>query len=363
MNILLNEGLRMLKRRIYVAVSGTKKYQGSAEEICRQILEKVWNGIYVQVSTGHFCEFYARDFGWIVQRLLALKKRLWVEKTLQYALEKYSQAGRITTTINPKGKPFDFPTYAPDSLNYLLYSLRMANAKDLIEKYRGFLNSEIQRCYDLAYDKEKGIVKRHMHFSSMKDHAVNDSSCYNNVMLVCIQKNAKLLHLNNPFKTNFKKNIKKHFWTGEYFLDDLSGATHIAGDANLFPFWTGLFTEKSMMKKAFASIERAHLDKPFPLRYTNKGVKSQEKMIFLEAFAGAYERNTLWMHMGPLYIEMLATINKGKARQHFEALTKIIERDKNYLELYWQNTQPFSSPFYYADENMSWCANYLTLKE
>lgn len=359
--VFANEGLRMFKRSIKVKVKGVKKYQGDANEICNQILNDCWNGKYLQVSNGHFCEFYARDFGWIVNSLLKLKKQDWVHKTLSYAMECYEKKGAITTTINPKGTCFDFPTYAPDSLNFMLYSLRTAKAKNIVKHHCNFLNQEIQRCYDLTVDKETGLIRRGVHFSSMKDHAVNDSSCYNNVMIGRIQENAKLLHLDNPFKTNFKKEIKRKFWTGEYFLDDLSGATHVAGDANLFPFWTDLFTNKNMMKKAFTSVERAHLTAPWPLRYTSKNSKHQEKMIFIEAFAGAYERDTVWMHMGPLYIEMLAKINKQKAKQHLTQLKEIIERDGNYLELYWKTKKPFSSPFYYADESMSWCANYLTL--
>ena|SRR3989338_6595268 len=365
--LFLREGLRMLKRRVSVQSQGIKKYEGNANDICREILENCWNGTYVQVSAGHFCEFYARDFGWIVQSLMKLGQEDRVQNTLTYALKKYHKAGKITTTLSPEGRAFDFPTYAPDSLAFMLFSLRTAKAYNLVEKYRTFLNQELQRAYTVCYDPELGLIKRKTHFSSMKDHAVTDSSCYNNVMLAVMQREAKLLKLENPFKTNFKNNfkntIKKHFWTGEYFLDDLSGTTHIAGDANLFPFWTGIFDEKSMLRKAIVSIKKAHLDSPIPLRYTSKTVKSQEKMIYLEAFAQAYERDTCWMHMGPLFIEMVTKVDREQARRYLSKIKKLIERDQNYLELYWESLKPFSSPFYYADESMSWCANYLTLAE
>ena len=69
------------------------------------------------------------------------------------------------------------------------------------------------------------------------------------------------------------------------------------------------------------------------------------------------------MHMGPLFIEMVTKVDREQARRYLSKIKKLIERDQNYLELYWESLKPFSSPFYYADESMSWYANYLTLAE
>jgi len=356
--IIAQEGARMFQRRIRVAMLGTKKYGGNAENICESILKDCWNGTYLQVSAGHFPGFYARDFGWVVSSLLELGEKEKVEKTLAWALACYEKKGKIMIAINKQGKPFDFPTYGIDALNYMLYSLRFAKQKELTREHEELLEREIQQCYDLTYDESTGLVKKGVPLSSLKDHALRTSSCYDNVMLACIQNNAKLLGLKSPFKKDIKKAIKNNFWNGYYFLDDLSGNTHVAGDANLFPFWTHLFTEKAMMKKAFATLEEEGLTKPFPIKYTKS--KSQ-KMIFLDIFALGYQTDAIWMHIAPLYIEMLAKIDKEKAVQHLLGIKGVIERDKNYIEVYTSTGKPFSSPFYYADEGMSWCANYLVL--
>ncbi|MEM2916641.1 MAG: hypothetical protein QXT19_04780 [Candidatus Woesearchaeota archaeon] len=47
-----------------------------------------------------------------------------------------------------------------------------------------------------------------------------------------------------------EKILLKHYWTGDYFLDDLSGKEHVAGDAQVFPFWTGVIDNKKLMKKS-----------------------------------------------------------------------------------------------------------------
>ena len=41
--------------------------------------------------------------------------------------------------------------------------------------------------------------------------------------------------------------------------------------------------------------------------------------------------------------------------------TPVIEKYKNFLEVFNPDGSPFRSWFYYADEGMLWCANYLTL--
>ena len=40
--LFLREGLRMLKRRVSVQSQGIKKYEGNANDICREILENCW---------------------------------------------------------------------------------------------------------------------------------------------------------------------------------------------------------------------------------------------------------------------------------------------------------------------------------
>jgi hypothetical protein len=195
----------------------------------------------------------------------------------------------------------------------------------------------------------------------MKDQAIRDSSCYNNVMSAMLSKELNNLKLNNPFKKyNLKKIIKKNFWTGNYFLDDLSGNKYIAGDANVFPFWTGIFNDKKMLKSCIKEIRKEGLDKPFPLKYTKKNVSKKNFVSFL---VPNYESNTIWMHMGLLYVQLVKKIDKKLFNKYFRTYTKLIKKHKNFLEVFNLNGTPYQSPFYYCDESMLWAANYLALKK
>ena len=355
----IGEALRIFKRSLYVKKHGVKKYNGSADAICKQIVKDCWNERYFQVSTGHFCEFYIRDFGICIDSLLRLGYKKEIKQTLAYAMEIYSKQ-RLKTTITPRGKAVDIFMYSPDSLAFLIRSLRVAGAKDLILKYRDFLIKEIDKFHKLVVDKKTGLVREDRYFGGMKDEAKRRSSCYDNIMAAMLNNELNKLKLYNPLKKyNFKKNIKHMFWNGKYFIDDLRGSKEIVtGDANVFPFWTGVFTDKKMLKKAVEAMQSNKLDKPFPLKYSSK---DSGEMIFIEKFVPNYERNMCWMHMGSLYVQLVKQINKKKAHEYKLKYKKIIEKHHNFLELFNPDGTPFESKFYYADEGMLWAGNYLRL--
>lgn len=353
----LREGLRMLRRRFFVAQHGIKEYSGSAEQICKQIVRDCWNGTFFQVSVGHFPVFYMRDFGMCVQDLLKLGYKKEVEKTLQFALAVYSRENKISTTISATGKGFDVFSYAPDSLAFLLYSLRTAQATELIEIYRPFLEEQIQYFYDTALDKETGLIRKNRNFSSIKDHAKRQSCCYDNCCAAVIARETALLKLQNPLDGyDYKKIIKKQFWTGEYFRDTID-FEYVSGDANIFPYWFGIFTEKTMLKKSIAAIQKEKIDRPFPLKYTNFVPK---QFIFpLSLLTSNYEGNSIWAHLGLCYIDVAAKVNKNVAKKYVEQYRKQIEQHKNFLELYDPDGKPYKTLFYYTDAGMLWAVKWL----
>ncbi|MBN2454712.1 hypothetical protein JXB11_04160 [Candidatus Woesearchaeota archaeon] len=354
----LQEGLRIFLRAQKVRAKGFKRYKGNASEICSKIVSDCWNGRYFQVSRGNFPEFYTRDFGWCCESLLKLGYRKEVLSSLDYALGKFAAAGKITTAISQGGKPFDFPCYAPDSLAYLIRSLKLANAKELVEKHGEFLNREARRFFQTVIDANTGLVKADRCFSSMKDHAKRRSSCYDNVMAAMLKEDLSALRLENPLKSyNSKNALVENFWNGRFFRDDL-GSEYVAGDANVIPFWTGVIKSQSMLRKAVSSLQEENLDMPFPLRYTN----AKQDMILIEKLAKGYERDAVWTHMGPMFISIVRKINKRKSDAYMKTYEKVIEKHGNYLEVFTKKGAPFHSPFYYCDEGMLWAANYLAIK-
>ena len=179
-------------------------------------------------------------------------------------------------------------------------------------------------------------------------------------MLAMLANDLKEMKLENPFKKfDYPSLIKRHFWNGKYFYDDLSRKEYVAGDANLFPFILGIISDKEMMRSALQQIAKAGLDEPLPLKYTQS--RDQVKFIPEELLMYNYESDSVWTHMGPLFVKLVQQIDKQKASEYKEVYTEMIEKHKNYLEVFFANGKPFSSPFFYCDSGMLWAANYLTL--
>jgi len=356
----ISEGFRIFRHVLRAKSGRIKRYKGDAEAICAQIVKDCWNGSYFQASTGHFSQFYARDFGICVDSLLKLGYKEEVEKTLSYALECYSKYGRITAAITPGGKPYDFLHYSPDSLAFLIRSIRAAGAAELTERYKDFLDMEINRFYDIVIDKSAGLVMADKIFSSIQDYSKKRSSCYNNTMAAMLSEELKKLRLSNPLgKHNFKKAIADNFWNGEYFRGDL-GSEYVAGEANIFPFWSGVFDEKDMLKKSVSAIQRNGLDRPFPLKYACKGAR--QEMVWLEFLAPGWERDAVWAHMGPLYIQLVKKVDKSTAEDYIKKYAEVIEKNKTYFEVFSPDGKPYESLFYHTDEGMLWAANFLGLE-
>lgn len=360
----LYQGFHMFQRRITVALHGIPQYKGNPNAICQQIIKDCWNGTFFQVSTGHFSLFYMRDFGMCVDALLKLGYKKEVQKTLQFALNCYSREKRITTTISKNGKCFDVFSYAPDSLAFLLYSLRLSKNKELVEIYKPFLELQISHFYNTVVDEETSLVQKNRDFSSIKDHAKRSVSCYDSCCIAVVAREAALLGLKNLFVDIFsykkiQEKVKKTFWTGDYFVES-EASKAITGDANVFPYWFGIFTDKRMIKKSIAALQKQKLDHPFPLKYTSFVPKN---FFFpLTLVASNYEGNSIWMHLGLCYIDVVAFVDKNLAKKYVQEYKKQIERHKNFLELYNPNVLPYKSFFYYTDAGMLWCSKWLILK-
>jgi hypothetical protein len=350
----------MFRHAMSRRLNGVPRYPGNAAEICERILEQCWNEkkSYYQVSTGHFCEFYTRDFAWCARPLINLGHRNRVRQTLAYALEGFARHGSVTVAISPGGRPFDFPRYAVDSLPCLMHSLSLASASDLVKQYRSFLISELDRFCRTVLDKHTGLVRKDRVFSSARDHSVRKSSCYDNCMMAMLSADLKKLGFQDAFALySYGELIPQKFWNGSAFLDDLSGDDRVSGDANVFPFWCGVVIEKELLGKSVESLRHLGLDKPFPLKY---GVTHPE-LNFADLLVPDYERDTVWTYLGLLYIDMVSRSDTRLARDYLEQYAKVIERCGNVLELFDKEGRPFKTLLYVADDSMLWASIYLDL--
>ena len=356
----LMEALRIFKRARRVNRQGFRKFNGNAEEISSEIVRQCFNGTFFQTSIGHFNQFYIRDFAYSITPLMNLGYQKEVRKTLEYALYIFSKEKVLANAITPSGKPVHIFTYCPDSLPLLLYSIRKSKADYLVKKYKRFIEAQVRYYYENVFDEKKGIVKNRR-FSSIKDNAIRQRACYDNSMLIMLSDELSNLGIQNPFTNyNLREIMKKKYWTGQYFLEDLSGKKNIAGDAQVFPFWCNVFNDKKMKKRAIAKVKEKRLDTPLPLKYTE--TKNEIKVMFpLNIILSDYETNTIWLHLGLCFLDILDS--KKELGKHLKNLEELIERTKTFPEVLEPNGEIFKKFHYVSDEGMLWAAKYLHLKK
>lgn len=358
---LLSEGWRIFKRARKVNKAGFRQYDGDPATVCRQIILDCYNPDkeYFMTSAGHYCQFYTRDFGMCTQPLLDLGYEDQVHNTLKYALSCFEKAGKITTCITPKGKAFDFPCYSPESLAYLLRSLALTKSGGLIRQHKDFLNDQLRKATSFI-DAESGLLRKDVHVSSIKDFSVRQSDCYTNSMLGMLSRYASELGLENPLKKyDYAKTIMHHFWTGDYFLEDMSGHKEVSGDANTFPFWSGVIDDKKLFQKSFDTLRKHGLEQPFPLKYTNGPAK--HGMISVQLLSKEYEHTAIFMHLGLCFLQVAKKYVSQHADVYLQRYTDLIQEHKNFLEVFDAQGKPYKTALHVSDESMLWAAMYLDL--
>jgi GH15 family glucan-1,4-alpha-glucosidase len=358
---MIKEALSMLRMSLKRKTVGYKIYKGTPAQICRQIVDNCFNGDYFQVSAGHFDHFYVRDFAYCCDSLIICGYQTEVIKTIDFALSKFEDHGRFTTTITSNG-PEDFFSPTPESLALMLRSIKISGYV-LSSGQRAFIEKFAQKINDNYIDKGLlGLLRKDIWFSSIKDHAVRNSSAYDNSMLYLLSDMLDSMKLSNPFDTKeIKKAIIEELFNGKYFYDDMNRKPHISSDANIFPFWCGVIDSRSEFMEILQLFKKAKLEQPYPIKYTRI---PQGKYAFPYSFlAPNYEGNTIWMHLGLVFIEVLHKFDKKKAQKYIDVLTGLVDRHKNFLELYNPDGTIYHTLLYSSDESMVWAVMLLRYLE
>ncbi|MEK6822313.1 MAG: hypothetical protein AABY13_00670 [Nanoarchaeota archaeon] len=344
----LTEGLRIAKLSSARKKSGWKRYDGGIRKICDAIIEDCWNGEFYTASAGHFCQFYTRDFGIACKWLDADRCR----STLSYALAKFREADAVTVAITPAGKPFDFPTFSPDSLAYLLHALRVCKADAVVAAHQDFLEAQITAWCGRVID-EDGFVRRNVHYGGMRDHAVRSSSCYDNAMVLLLKQEAHTLGLKTPPIALTPEIFIKEFWVDDHCKDERDNDV-ISGDASVVPFWLGIIDDAKMANAMLQRLHRMKLDKPLPLAYSAPG--QSPKMIWQNVFSNGWEAEAKWMQLGLMYASIARRHHKELFEEIKDQLAQNILTNQNILEVFTPKGEPYTSTFYHADEGMLWGA-------
>jgi len=361
--VLIGAGIGVAVRSIARAIFGWKRYPGSVEAICQGVLEDCWSGQFFAGSAGHFRQFWTRDLAMCTPALCRLGMRDRVIQSWEWGLSRFEAAGRITTTIFARRFPRDVYDYACDSVPMLLHALQAAGAEHLIRRHRELLSREVEKYYETVFDPELGLARTDGYFSGPRDCMTGRSTVFANTMIALLGRLVDRADgLPRPHAGHdMARAMLQHYWNGEGFRDSLD-RTIPSGDANVWPFFYGVFEDREMWRRAFTMLEAKGFTEPVPMRYFEKRLPEAELPV-PRLFTPNYQGDPSWTQLGPAYLHLLREVDRPKMEHHRGKMAALIERDRNYLELYDTTSKPYRGRafMYHADEGMIWAAMFLDL--
>ena len=368
---LLTEYLIGLGVRTRRALRGQRRYPGDSTAILRACVDACWNGRYYMASPGTFRMFWTRDLGFaspaLARMSAAERERLW--RSLAWALETWTRRGsHVTTTIHVFDHPGDAFSYGVDSLPILLAALRVAGADELVERHRHWLAGELVHYCARVVDPSTGLVRSDRTFSAHRDTVVNRSTAYANAMVALLAKTlAETGWLTSPLERHFDGDhgrlLRRHFWRGDRFRDAV-GTDDTSGEANVWPFWTGVIGDPELLRLALATLGGEGYARPLPLRYVTTRRPEHEVWITRHLLPG-YQGATIWTSIGSMYLWLLRTVDPGAAAAGVAAYEAWIRRDQTFWEVLDEDGRCWVSPrhLFIGDESMLWSAIFLDLLE
>jgi hypothetical protein len=327
-----NAGVRLRRQ-----FRGHRRRPGDAAQIVRACIEACWNGRTFTASPGHFDMFWTRDLSFSVPSLLRLGHALRVHASLAHALEVWTRRNsHITTTIHYFDRPGDVYEYGVDSLPLFLAALREASAVDLVERHRDWLIAEIDHYVERVVDPTTGLVRSDRKYSAHRDTVINRSNAYGNTMVALLAKTiAESGWFPSPLERHFEGDygrlLMTHFWTGDHFRDAIGDET-VSGEANIWPFYTGVIGDLSVIELALGYLDSNGFCDPLPLRYETS--RRPEREVWLTRhILPDYQGTTVWTSLGSMYLQVLRLVDPALAVRQTARYVDWIERDGTFWEV------------------------------
>ena len=371
---LIGMGLHVAGVRVRRALFGHHRFEGSAEDIVRAGLETCWSGEYLTASPGTYQQFWTRDTGFAAPALVGLGAP-WPERLLSslgWAIGVWRhRRTHVTTTISPLFRwPVDVFDYGVDSLPLLLASLRSltcsadpavaSRARALAREHGGWIADEVAFFVDQVVDPSTGLVRADRTFSAHRDTFKNGSTAYANSMVALLGRTVAetgwgpdLLSRHFP---DWGTLLRGHFWTGDRFRDRL-GTDVTSGEANVWPFFTGLIDDRSMLAAALETLRREGYTTPYPLKFEVEHRTANELLLF-RLWSPDYQTTTSWTSLGSIYLSLLREIDLVGAAAGLDRMRQLIERDGTFWEVLDSRGRPWrsASRLSVSDTSMLWGA-------
>jgi hypothetical protein len=355
-----NAGIRIRRQ-----VRGHTRHHGDARAIIRACIEACWNGRTFTASPGHFDMFWTRDLCFSVPSLMRLGEGDRVHASLDHALRTWTRRrSHVTTTIHYFDRPGDVYDYGVDSLPLFLAALRSAGADDLVERHHDWLAAEIDHFDRRVVDPMTGLVRADRKYSAHRDTVVNRSNAFGNTMVALLAKTIEETGwFASPFERHFRgahdRLLMRDFWAGDHFRDALGDDT-VSGEANVWPFYTGVVADPTIAAAALAYLDANGFCDPYPLRYETS--RRPEREVWLTRhLLPDYQGSTVWTSLGAMYLQVLRAVDPGLAAAETARYVEWIERDGTYWEVMDHRGRNWVSPRWImiGEESMLWSAIFL----
>lgn len=337
-----------------------ERFDGNAAAICRQIVDRLWEGDFYRTSLGHFNFFWMRDFGTACKPLVNQGHQDKIHHTLRWALRHYRKAGVVTTCIDKSGNCFDAPGRAIDTLPWLLHCI-VVSRYELNASERRFLERMLRRYCKIFLEKHTGELKQ-MKVAEMRDAVVYDRSAYAVTFVARLARCADRLALEGfPYTVEqYRSELLKNYWNGRYFNADRK-TDAFSAECALFPFFMGIVDDETMANKTLNYIHDKQLNKPYPLIYTDQPKAFNYHWWMTAPFMPDYQSHAVWSWHGVFYLYLLRRYGRSEYQHQKESFARMIERHGTWPEMLAADGSWYNAPIYKGDPGMVWAALYLDL--
>ena len=357
--------------RVRRSARGQRRHRGTVPEILHACVDACWDGRWYVASPGHFRMFWTRDLAFAAPALArsSERDRARLRASLERALDVWiRRRSHVTTTIHFFDHPGDAFAFGVDSVPLLLAALRAVEADDLVDRHRSWLADEVAHYCTVVVDPSTGLVRADRTFSAHRDTVVGGSTAYANSMVALLHKTlAETGWLDSPLTGHFDEDpgrlLRQHFWRGDRFIDRL-GAGETSGEANVWPFWTGVIGDREMLARSLATLEGEGFADPLPLRYETARRPEREVWVTRHLLPN-YQGSTIWTSIGSMYLWLLHALDPPAAEAGIRAYSDWIRRDGTFWEVLDEDGRCWVSPrrLFIGEESMLWGAIFLDLVE
>jgi hypothetical protein len=144
----------------------------------------------------------------------------------------------------------------------------------------------------------------------------DDVERYGNTMVALLAKTIEETGwFASPFERHFQGDygrlLFEYFWADDHFRDALGDET-VSGEANIWPFYTGVIGETDVIASALGYLDANGFCDPYPLRYETSRRPEREVWLTRHVLPD-YQGSTVWTSLGAVP-QVLGTVDGHRRR-------------------------------------------------